>query len=270
MPDTSERLARAIEEIALEIGGVTAVAARSLESGMALDLRADERFPSASVIKVPILAALLAEVEAGRVSLGQTYRLDYADCVEGSGVLRALHEGLEVTVEDLAHLMIIVSDNSASNILIDLVGLDRIAGHMERWGFREIVLGRKFYDFAARDRGLDNWVSAGELTDMLTRIERRTLLGEPACEKILDIMRKQQFSDRIPKLLPPDTVVANKTGSIDGVYHDAAVIYAPAGPLVLTVLTREVPSRPVAEGGIRHIARVVYEHWGGPPALPQI
>jgi beta-lactamase class A len=79
---------------------------------------------------------------------------------------------------------------------------------------------------------------------------------------MLAIMRKQQFDTRIPRLLPPDTPVANKTGSISGVCHDIGVIYAPSGPLVLAVLTRGIGQAAAAEGGIRHIARLVYEYWG--------
>jgi beta-lactamase class A len=74
-------------------------------------------------------------------------------------------------------------------------------------------------------------------------------------------MRKQQFDSRIPKLLPPDTLVANKTGSISTACHDIGIIYAPSGPLVLAVLTRDIPEV-AAEGAIRHIARLVYEYWG--------
>jgi beta-lactamase class A len=83
-----------------------------------------------------------------------------------------------------------------------------------------------------------------------------------ACERMLAIMRKQQFDNRIPRLLPAGTPVANKTGTITGVAHDVGIIYAPSGPLVLAVLTKGIDDPAVAEGGIRHIARLVYHHWG--------
>jgi beta-lactamase class A len=260
--EQDERLARGIEEIAAEIGGVVGVAARDLRRERAIDLRADERFPSASVIKIAILVELMAQVERGEQRLSECVPLRDADRVPGSGVLNMLHEGLELTLEDLAHLMITVSDNTASNMLIERLGCDRVNATLAGLGLEQTRLGRKFYDFEARDRGLDNWATAGELADLLTGIERRSVVSADACEKMLAIMRKQQFDNRIPKLLPPDTPVANKTGSITGVCHDAGIIYSPNGPLVLAVLTRDIPEPAVAEGGIRHIARLVYRHWG--------
>jgi beta-lactamase class A len=260
--DSDQQLARAVEDIAAEIGGTVAVAARDVRRGRALDLRAGVRFPSASVIKVPILVALMARVAAGEARLEDRLVLQDADKVPGSGVVSMLHEGLELTLEDLAHLMITVSDNTASNMLIDRLGCDYVNSCMEAAGLTQTRLERKFYDFEARDRGLDNWASAGELARLLVGIERREVISAEACEKVLAIMRKQQFDSKIPKLLPPGTPVANKTGTVSSVSHDIGVIYSPAGPLVLAVLTRDIEDAAVAEGGIRHIARLVYHYWG--------
>jgi beta-lactamase class A len=260
--DADTALARGIEEIAAEIGGMVGVAARHVARGRALDFNALERLPSASVIKVPILVELMARVEAGEMSLEDRVVVEDSDRTPGSGVVSMLHPGVELTLDDLAHLMITVSDNTASNMLIDRLGCDRINARLRALGLHTTRLERKFYDFEARDRGLDNWAAAGELADLLVGIERRSVVSAQACEKILAIMRKQQFDTRIPKLLPPETPVANKTGSITGVCHDIGVIYSPSGPLALAVLTRDIPESAVAEGGIRHVARLVYRYWG--------
>jgi len=257
-----DRLARGIEEIAAELGGTVGVAVRDVHRGRALDYRAGERFPSPIVIKVAILVELMARVEEGAARLEDRYALSDADKVPGSGVLSMLHPGMELTVEDLAHLMIVVSDNTASNVLVDRLGTDRINARLATLGLRQTRMERKFYDFEARERGLDNWATAGELADLLTGIERRRVVSPDACEKMLQIMRKQQHDTRIPRLLPPDTPVANKTGTITGVCHDIGIIYSPAGPLALAVLTRDCGPLAAAEGGIRHIARLVYELWG--------
>jgi beta-lactamase class A len=255
-------LARGIEEIAAEIGGVTAVAARDTARGRALDLRAAEPFPAASVIKIAILIELVARTEEGDLLPSEIAVLRDEDRVEGSGVLRMLHAGVRLTLQDLAHLMITVSDNTASNMLIDRLGCERISARLAALGLRQTRLERRFYDFAARDAGRDNWIAAGEMADLLLAIERRQVVSHAACDRILDILRKQQFTNRIPKLLPPDTPVAHKTGTVSGVCHDAGIIYAPAGPLVLVVLTRGIECQAVAEGGIRHIARLMYDAWG--------
>jgi len=257
-----QRLARGIEDIAAEVGGIVGVAARDIARQRAIDLRADERFPSASVIKIAILLELMARTDAGELDLHDRVTLKDSDRVPGSGVLQMLHEGMELTLEDLAHLMITISDNTASNMLIEILACDRINGTLEALGLRQTRLMRKFYDFEARDRGLDNWASPGELADLLVGIERRQVVSPDASERMLAVLRKQQLDNRIPKLLPADTAVAHKTGSITGVCHDAGIIYSPNGPLVLVVLTRDIDEAAAAEGGIRHIARLVYHHWG--------
>ncbi|MGV3723694.1 MAG: serine hydrolase [Actinomycetota bacterium] len=259
---SDERLQRGIEKIAAEVGGVVGVAVRDITRGRALDLLADEVFPSASVIKVPIMVELMAQVEAGEVSLDDRIALRDAHRVDGSGVLPMLHEGLELTLNDLAHLMITVSDNTASNMLIDLLTCERINSRLVALGLTKTQLQRKFYDFRARAKGHDNWASAGELADLLTAIERRQVVSPAACDRMLAIMRRQQFDSKMPRLLPAETVVANKTGTISTASHDIGIIYAPAGPLALAVLTRDISEPAVAEGGIRHIARLVYNCWG--------
>jgi beta-lactamase class A len=238
------------------------VAARDVRRGRSLDLRPDERFPAASVIKVCILVELMARVEEGGFRLEQRVLLRDAEKMPGSGVLSQLHAGLELTLEDLAHLMITISDNTASNMLIDLLGCERINARMEGLGLTQSRLERKFFDYEARERGRDNWITAREMADLLVGIERRQVVSPPACEKMLAILRKQQFDGRIPRLLPPDTPVANKTGTISTACHDIGIIYSPAGPLALAVLTRDVGDTAAAEGAIRHVARLVYHHWG--------
>lgn len=259
---SDEQLRRGVEEIAAEIGGVVGVAARDIRRGRTLDFNADEVFPSASVIKVPILVELMARVEAGECRLDDRLHLRNEDRVDGSGVLPMLHEGLELTLEDLAHLMITVSDNTASNMLIDFLGVERINQRLVSLGLTRTQLQRKFYDFEAREKGLDNWASARELADLLVAMERGTVVSRGASERMLAIMKRQQFDGKIPKLLPPDTVVANKTGTISTASHDIGIIYAPEGPLALAVLTRDIRDAAVAEGGIRRISRLVYDCWG--------
>ncbi len=251
----------ATRDIAESVGGIVAVDARDLSTGRRFALRADERFPSASVIKIAILVELFAQVDEGRQDLTEAIRVREEDKVDGSGVLTQLHTGLAVTVEDLARLMITVSDNTASNMLLDRLGCESVTARMASLGLSGIVMGRKFYDFAARERGLENWVTAADLSSLLEKIERREIVTPAACEAMVAIMLKQQFDGRIPRRLPDEVKVANKTGTISTACHDAGILYAPSGPLVLTVLTRDIPQLADAEEAIRQIARVVYKSW---------
>ncbi len=255
-------LTAGIEEIARAVGeGTLGVAARNLATGTAVDLNAEEVFPSASVIKVAILVELFARAEEGRLRLAERVALREEDKVEGSGVLKELRPGLEFTLEELARLMIVVSDNTASNMLIDRVTPETVTARMRTLGLQRTVLGRRFYDFAARDRGLENWATPTDFAHLFTLLERRQVVSPDASEAMLAILRRQQFDSKIPRLLPPEVTVAHKTGTITGASHDAGILYTPAGPLVLAVFTKDLPAAG-AEGAIRHVARLTYEAWG--------
>jgi beta-lactamase class A len=256
------QLADTVERIAAETGGVVAVAAREVHGARSYRRLAEEQFPAASVIKVLILVELLARVETGELSLAQRLPVRAADKTPGSGVLRGLRDGLELSLEELAYLMIVVSDNTASNMLIDLLTPERIDARGRALGLHRCTLQRRFFDLAAREQGRDNLAAAGDLAELLAGLERRTVVSPAASEKALAILREQQFDGKIPRLLPPGTKVAHKTGTISSASHDAGVIYAPRGPLALAVLTRDAPTAAAAESAIRRIARAVYDAWG--------
>jgi beta-lactamase class A len=167
-----------------------------------------------------------------------------------------------LTLEDLARLMIVVSDNTATNLLIDRIGTAVVNDFMVGLGYEQTRLGRRMYDFAARDRGLENRCAAIEMTDLLFRLEQRRLTSPAASEAMLAIMKRQAHTNKIPRHLPPDTPVANKTGEITAVSHDVGLIYAPGGPIALSVLTEGARDRVAAEDAIGRVARAVYDAWG--------
>jgi beta-lactamase class A len=254
-------LEQTVSGIAVECGGTVAISAVHLPTGRRLEREAERSFPSASVIKVPILAALHAEAEAGRLLWNETVVLREQAKVPGSGVLRELHAGVELTLEDLARLMIVVSDNTATNLLIDRIETSRVNEFLAGVGYQVTRLGRRMYDFAARDRGLDNRCAAAEMTDMLVRMQQGELVSAQASEAMLAVMRRQVYVSKIPRLLPPETPVANKTGEISSVSHDIGVIYAPGGPIALSVLTEGARDRVAAEDVISRISQLTYDAW---------
>ncbi len=255
-------LSNSIERLAAKCGGTVAVAAVHLPTGRRYEQEPGRSFPSASVIKVPILAALHAAAEAGRLSWEERVTLAESAKVPGSGVLRELHAGLVLTLDDLARLMIVVSDNTATNLLIDRLGTEPVNRYLEEWSCSETRLGRRMYDFAARDRGLENRCAAGELTALLARMERGELVSADASAAMIAVLKRQAYVSKIPRLLPAETPVANKTGEITGVSHDIGIIYAPSGPIALSVLTEGARDRIEAENVIGCIARTLYDAWG--------
>ena len=252
-----------VEEI---LGGVPAtfgIAACRLSGSEAVLINECDVFPSASVIKVPMLVEIMFQRDEGSLSLDEVFTLRESDKVAGSGVLRDLHEGLELTLRDLAVLMIIVSDNTATNMIIDRIGMDAVNERMRGLGLGTVTLARKMYDWEQQKLGKENVISAYEMMLLLRWLAEGRISSKSTSEEILDIMARQQYRDRIPLLLPEDTRVANKTGSIAGVTHDVGVVYTPAGSYVLCALVRDVDDKPQAERAIAEVSRRMYDHFTG-------
>jgi len=255
-------LAAVVEPIVAGYDGLIGVSARDMAGGRTYDLNEGEQFPAASVIKLAILLEVFAQAEEGRLQLDEQLPVVESEAVGGSGILKELRDGHPFTLEELARLMIVISDNVASNMLIDRVTPAAINARLASLGMTRSQLGRKFFDYGARDRGLDNWANPADLAEMMLLLERRALVSPAASEAMLAILLRQQVSNKIPRLLPSGTKVAHKTGTISTASHDAGIVYAPSGPIALAVLTRDLTELQ-AEAAISRIARGVYDTWGG-------
>lgn len=258
-----QKLSEKIESAPAEVG----LAVRGVDIDLQVDINSAEVFRSASIIKVPLLAALFWLNERGELDWQEKLPLRDSDRTPGSGILRELHTGLELTLHDLAVLMIVLSDNTATNMLVDRAGVDAVQQFLQLLGFHHTTLQRKMYDFAAAEQGRENLCCASEIADLLRCMaqgEIRTADGHPlvssaGCERMLDIMRKQFYRDQIPALLPDEVKVANKTGEISGHHHDSAVVWTPAGCYALVVLTRGFEHRRVAASFIAELSLLIYQ-----------
>ncbi len=250
-----------IRAIIADVPATFGIAACHLPGGEEVLINEHDVFPSASVIKVPILVELMCQRDEGRLSLDEVIPLREADKVDGSGVLRDLHEGLQTTLRDLAVLMIIVSDNTATNVLIDRIGMDAVNRRMRHLGLTSVTLARRMYDWEEQKRGNENLISPWEMMLLLRWIAEGKISSKSTSQEILDIMARQQYRDKIPLLLPEDTRVANKTGSIPRVTHDAGIVYTPGGPFVLCALAKEVEDAPRAERAIAEMSRRLYDRF---------
>ena len=268
-PSPDARLAEGIRAIEMETGGTFGVSARHVTLGNSFDHRPEEVFPAASVIKTHLLAVLHRKAERGEAALQETLVLREEDKVGGSGRLQNEGAGGDYTIQRLAHLMIVISDNTATNMLMRyLGGIDAINAELEAMGFEQCRFGRYMMDFEAQERGVDNFISAPETAELYVMIERGTATTRPEGSRaVLDVLLAQELQDRMPVLLPEGTLVAHKTGSLSAVCHDSGIIYAPSGPIALAVLTKGIEEQAVAEDAIRRIARLVYDEWGAAGGL---
>lgn len=248
--DPSAQLAQLraeLDSIAAAHDGKVTYAVTDLVSGESIGRDTADVMPTASLIKVPVLVALYQAVADGRLGLGD--RIQYGEehrCL-GSGVLSHLTPGVEMTVRDAAVLMIIISDNSATNVCIDLAGIDRINQAMRSLGLEKTTLFRRLGD---RGGGLDarkmSVSTSGEMTRLLELLARHQAVSEEASEDMLRIMRRQDYRHELSRLLPWNEMnmledpkrnwVAEKGGSfINNIRTSGAVFSGDRGAFAMSV-----------------------------------
>ena len=195
---------------------------------------------AASVIKLPIMATAFRDIEAGRLDPDEMIAIKPEDKMPSCGALTYMHDGLRVTVLDLITLMIILSDNTATNILIDRLTPEHVNRTMAELDIPGVVLRRKLFDMELYAKGVNNTVTARGIGALLERMASGTLLGEAVDRRMTDIMLKQQLNGKLPFYLHGKGIrCAHKTGEDDGITHDAGIVYAPR-PFVICMLSNDV------------------------------
>lgn len=246
---------RSLRDFQGELGFVI----KDLQTGHSIVHDPDKLFPSASMVKIPIMAACFKAVEEGRITLQDLLKLKKTDKVRGSGVLRGLPAETPVTVEKLIGLMITDSDNTAANMLIDLLGFEYLGNTFKDFGLDRTNLSRKMMDFRSRARGVENYTTPREMADILEKIYRKTCVSPQTSEKCLECLKGQKVNDRIPRYLPRKVPVAHKTGLEHKVCHDAGIVFTEKGDVLICVLTEGNTGATIAKRMIARIAARVYK-----------
>src|SRR5215472_18112851 len=258
-----------IEAAIAESGADVAVAFRTLDGRSSWFLRADEPFHAASTMKVPVLIELYRQAHQGKLRLedtlvirnafsslvdGSAYSLDASDDSEAD-LYRAV--GGTRTLAQLSELMITVSSNLATNLLIERLGVDNIQRGVHALGADGMKVLRGVEDTKAFQAGLNNTATARALARLMGAIADGEAVDPASSRAMSAILERQTFNDGIPAGLPPGTRVAHKTGDITRIQHDAAIVYAPR-PFVLVVLTRGVAEQKESYALIAGITRQLY------------
>jgi len=250
-----------------------AVAFYDFEHGVEWSLQAERWFHAASTIKVPVLLGVYDAIERGdlephsRVHVrnrflsivdGKPFRVE-----GGRDANSAVHAsiGRTMTVRDLAFHMITTSSNLATNLLVDIVGIDAIQQTIDALRLPGIEFLRGVEDMAAWEHDVNNRVTARGLLTALRLIEERAAISETASEEMLEILHAQEFRSGIPAGLPDAARVAHKTGEMSSVAHDAGIVYVgDRSPWVLAVLTEWEPDASGRSATIARISRSIYQH----------
>ena len=218
-------------------------------------------FESASLIKVLILAEVLRRVDSGEISLKQRTEVRREDVVDYSEMVRGATVRDGFTVERLAEGMITISDNTATNVLIDLVGMENINSLARDFHMTHTKLGRKMMDFRSRSAGNHNLTSAADMVTLLGAIWGGGLLSPRSRTSALGMLEGQRSVTNIPAALPPGSRVAHKTGELGDIEHDAGIVVLPGRSFALAILTRG-PAQARART-FRRVASAVYEDFAG-------
>ena len=219
----------------------------------------DMVFPSASLIKLPIYYEYLRQCQRGRLDPNMSIIMQKELWVDGSGVIKNAPPGTVYSLHQAAGLMLTHSDNVATNLMIDMVGPEHISRAISHLGMGQTALRRKMYDFAARDRGLDNQTSPQDVQGFLLRMQQPGADEQEIAQGVIRILKAQSVNHKLPGLLPREVVMAHKTGELDRVQHDAGIIYAGGLACCVTFMSQDLPSNAAGAKICSQVGRLVYE-----------
>jgi beta-lactamase class A len=273
-------LEQQLRELCGRIDGEWGLSLYIPERGERLSVNAQARRVSASTIKIPLLALLLKDAEEGRLDLEQPVAIDAVNRVGGSGILQSLSPTVKLSLRDHAELMMVLSDNVSTNVVIDAVGMERANAFFVQEGWTATHLGRKMMTpgrLLPDGTREQNYTSAADLGDMMERIALGTMVSPGISRTMLRMLAGQQlhkFGKALPFVERPDPredpkpapegklVLAGKGGTLTGnpnVSHDAAILLLPNGRQAVLVITTATPDNKQAEACMHQAARALYE-----------
>ncbi|MEE2700961.1 MAG: serine hydrolase [Chloroflexota bacterium] len=252
-----QQLQARLESMTDDFKGVAGVHVEDLISGVSLSINGNELFPTASTIKIHILTQLMSKVEQGSLNLEERICVTSSMKTPGSGVIYYMQDDVELSLLNLAILMIIVSDNTATNLCIDLAGLEETNQLSRSLGLRATTLRRKMSDRRSIEENNENVATPEECSAMLKALYS----GRPSkwvAEQTLTILEKPK-NGMLNQALPGVRVV-NKPGGMEFVRCDAGIVYLPRRPYVVSIMTKwSMLSSRATDGFIIEIARLIHE-----------
>src|SRR6266511_2462831 len=263
-----KKLETRVDEIATKLDGVMGVAILDLTDGRILLRNADRVFPAASSIKIAILLELYRqEQEAragakGKATLDDIYTFDPKDLVEDSQIMAGLTPGVtRVTNRDLAQFMVAVSDNAATNVLIDRVGRDNVNATLRGLGLTKTMLRRKMMDIGAARRGDENIATPQEMARLLEMIYKGKALNKELTDELIKRLKTLKKDSYLSYELPAGVELADKPGTLDGVRNDSGIVFAPNRPFAISVMTAYDRDEKAAESAISEVALEAYRYF---------
>ena len=252
-----EKLRVSLASVDAHLDGVMGLAVKDLKTGRIIEMRGDVVFPQASSIKLALIYELYQKANAGRVDLGSLRALP-KDRVGGSGVLPFLSEGAQLTVRDLAVLMMSLSDNAATNILIDEVTFTAVNSRMDSLGLMKTRFRRHMIDLPAARRGEENVSTPKEMLRLIEAIQKAAGLSAALAEDlhaVVSVPKQNAFRSALPESL----LIYDKSGELEGVRTSTGLVVLKNRPYAVAIMTAALLKESDGDNAIREISRLVYE-----------
>ena len=249
-------LAPRLERLAASTDGLVAVSVGDLTSGNAIAVNGGRNVPAASTIKIPVMVEVFRQIEAGRFTLSRTVTLQDGDRDYGYGALCDAPWGSKYTVADLLSAMIDVSDNTATNMLIRLVGRQHINHTMAELGLAQTRLG----DVIRSDGDIRELrTSADDMLRLLSLIAARRVVSAQASDQMLQLLEGQRHNTLIPEPLPKNVIVAHKTGTLHDTLNDVGIVELDGAPYVICAFSTHLSDLDDGERFIRQASLLTFE-----------
>jgi len=253
-----QKLEASIQDVDQHLDGVMGLAIEDLTTGDHYFLHEDEVFAQASSIKITVLANLYLQAQEGKLKLADLYTVQSSDLVPDSDIMNGLTPGVtRVTLRDLATMMVAVSDNSATNVLIDRVGMQNVNTMLDSLGLTHTRLRRKMMDLEAAKKGRENISTPREMMTLLDAIYHGKVLNKQSTDDFFKMLSTNK-SSFIPRDLPPDLKIANKPGELEAVRNDSGIVFVEGRPYVICVMTAFLRNE---REGEEAISKVSLEAW---------
>jgi beta-lactamase class A len=249
IPVEAANLQKKLDKMVASYHGKVALYAKNLATGETVAIDPNTPVQTASVIKLPLMLQAFEQVKAGKLSLSQPLTLTKDNQVIGSGVLQFMDPGLQLTLKDTITFMMILSDNTATNMVIDAVGLKPTNEMLARMGMKNTYFYKKVFKSTTEQMPPDQKkfglgkTTAEEMAKILESIYRCDMGDRALCLQMITIMRNQQYQGMIPRFLQRKdateslSAIADKVGELDDVRNDVALVYTVRGPVIISVFT---------------------------------
>ncbi|MDM7923251.1 MAG: serine hydrolase [Pyrinomonadaceae bacterium] len=246
---TSATLDEKIKEAIADFRGKVWIYAKNLDTGKEYALRADEQVRTASTIKLPIMTEVYRQIEEGKVAWTDQFELTKQNKTGGSGILFEFTDGTKIDLKTATTLMIVQSDNTATNLVLDRISSNAVNDHMAKLGLKDTLSLRKIGgggDAKAYDEPLNKLFGIGrssprDMVKLLEMLERGEVVSKAASAEMIAILKRQQYKDGIGRNALDTVPVASKSGSLDRLRSDVGIVYSRRGRIAMAITVDDMP-----------------------------